>query len=281
MMRRSFPLAAPATLALIVFFVFPLFVIVEKSFRVYTFEDVFGSETLGFTLENYAQTLIPAYLDYLLDMVRISAISTTLGVMLAFPIAYFVARRPSGAVRTLLLGFLITFLFLNVLVRVYSIELTFGTPGLGSALSRLFGFASSGRGYSEFLVVMGLMHHVVPFSALLLVATIQNINPRLTEAALVLGAPRWRAHLSTTLPLSARGLLSAYIINFTLAISAFVIPMILGKGKVLFFSNLIYSRFGEAVNYPAGSAIAVELLMLTFVIVYALQALLPARLERV
>lgn len=279
-MNRGLRLIAPATVALAVFFFLPLAVVIEKGFRAYTFVDVFGSPDLPYTLQNYAQTFNLAYFYYFTDMLRIGAISTTLGVLLAFPVAYFIARRPSGWLRTLLLGFLVTFLFLSVLVRVYSIELAFGTVGLGSALSDLFGFSSTGRAYSEFLVTIGLMHHTIPFSALLLIATIQNVNPRLAEAAQALGASRWRAHLSTTLPLSARGLLSAYVINFTLAISAFVIPMVLGKGKVLFYSNLIYSRFGETANYPAGAAIATELLILTFVIVYALQSLVPTRLDR-
>jgi ABC-type spermidine/putrescine transport system permease subunit I len=82
-------------------------------------------------------------------------------------------------------------------------------------------------------------------------------------------------------PLSSRGLMSAFVINFTLAISAFVIPMILGKGKILFFSNLIYNRFGETANYPSGSAIAVELLLLSLALIYGLQLLVPQRLERV
>lgn len=280
MARRGLVLAAPAGALLVAFFVLPLAVVLEKSFRAYSLMDVFGSPVMPYTLDNYRQTLTIAYFYYFTDMIRLGVISTTLGIILAFPLAYFVARRKSGLLRTILLGLLIIFLFLSVLVRVYSLELTFGTVGLGSWLNRAFGLSSTDRAYSEFLVVVGLMHHTVPFSALLLVATIQNVNPRLAEAAQSLGASHWRAHLSTTLPLSTRGLLSAYVINFTLAISAFVIPMILGKGKVLFYSNLIYSRFGETANYPAGSAIAVELLLLTLVIVVAVQAAVPDRLER-
>jgi putative spermidine/putrescine transport system permease protein len=96
-------------------------------------------------------------------------------------------------------------LFLSALIRVYSLELSFGTVGLGRTLSGLMGVSSNSRTYAEFLVVIGLMHHSIPLAALLITATIQNINPRLVEAAQALGAPLWRGHLSITLPLSYAG----------------------------------------------------------------------------
>jgi ABC-type spermidine/putrescine transport system permease subunit I len=279
-MKRRLLLLLPGLLVLLACFVLPILNVAEKSFRRFTPADIFGSSRLPYTFQNYLITFNSVYLDYLLDMIWIGAVATVLSIALAFPVAYFVARRPSGPLRTTILAFLITFLFLSVLVRVYSLELTFGTVGLGGPLSSALGLSTTGRTYSELLVIVGLMHHGIPLSALLLIGAIQNVNPRLAEAAQALGASRWRAHLSITLPLSSRGILSAFLINYTLAVSAFVIPMVLGKGKVVFLSNLIYSRFGETANFPSGSAIAVELLILSSVIVYALQAAVSARWER-
>jgi ABC-type spermidine/putrescine transport system permease subunit I len=271
-------LLAPSIAVIAAFFLLPLANVAEKSFRQVSRTDVFG--ILPYTVQNYLETLHPAYVGYFLDMIRIGLISTVCGVVLAYPIAYFIARRRSGRVRTLLVGFFIAFLFLSVLVRVYSFEITFGTVGVGQQLSAWFGFSLTGRAYGEFLVIIGLMHHNIPLSTLILVGAIQNVNPRLAEAAQALGASRWQAHQSTTLPLSSRGILSAFLINYTIAISAFVVPMVLGKGKVLFLSNLIYRRFGESANFPGGSALAVELLLFSFVFVYALQSVVPARWER-
>ena len=120
---------------------------------------------------------------------------------------------------------------------------------------------------------MGLLHYLVPIAALTLLGTIQNINPRLCEAAQALGAPRWKAHLTITVPLSVPGLLSAFLISFTLCLSAFVVPMILGKGKILFVSNLIYARFSEIANYPSGSAISIVMLILSLGIIYGVTRL--------
>ncbi len=97
-------------------------------------------------------------------------------------------------------------------------------------------------------------------AVIVLLAPLQALNPRLVEAAQALGAPRWKAHVTITIPLSARGLLAAFMLCFTFSISAFVIPMVLGKGRVLFVSNLIYSRFGEVGNYPGGAALSIALL---------------------
>jgi ABC-type spermidine/putrescine transport system permease subunit I len=90
----------------------------------------------------------------------------------------------------------------------------------------------------------------------------------------------WKAHATITLPLSARGLLAAFMLCFTFAISAFVIPMVLGKGRVLFVSNLIYSRFGEIGNYPGGAALSVTLLALSLIVVYALDRAAGSRWRR-
>jgi ABC-type spermidine/putrescine transport system permease subunit I len=273
-------LLLPGSALLLFLLVVPLLNVAEQSFREYVPGSIGGAADKPYTLQSYLELLQPVYLRYLIDMIRIGLISTTAGVALAYPIAYFVARRPAGLLRTLSFGFLVAFLFLSVLVRVYSLELSFGPVGLGPVLSTLLGVPPNSREYAEFLVIIGLMHHNVPLSALLLVSTIQNVNPRLAEAAQALGAPRWKAHLSVTVPLSSRGLLAAFLINYTIAISAFVMPMVLGKGKVLFMSNLIYARFGEVADYPSGSAIAIQLLILAFVMIYAITRLAGTRWEK-
>jgi putative spermidine/putrescine transport system permease protein len=162
-------------------------------------------------------------------------------------------------------------------VRTYALELTFGAAGPLRPLLLAAGIAPNGRGYIEFLVGAGLLHYIIPMSTLTLLGTIQNVDPRLTDAAQALGAPAWKAHLTVTLPLCVRGLLAAFLFAFTFSISAFVIPMILGKGRVLFISNLIYNRFSEIANYPSGAAISIVLFILAMAIVYVMSALVNRR----
>jgi ABC-type spermidine/putrescine transport system permease subunit I len=129
------------------------------------------------------------------------------------------------------------------------------------------------------MVILGLLHYLIPIAALTLIGTIQNVNPRLADAAESLGAARLVAHLTITLPLSARGILSAFLIGYTLCISAFVVPMILGRGRILFVSNLIYSRFSEVANYPSGAAISVVMLVLSLVVIYVISRAATRRWE--
>jgi ABC-type spermidine/putrescine transport system permease subunit I len=116
--------------------------------------------------------------------------------------------------------------------------------------------------------------------ALTLIGTLQNVNPSLEAAAQVLGAPRWKAFLSVTVPLTSRGIVSAFLIAYTLCISAFVVPLILGKGVILLVANLIYSRFSEVANYPGGAAIAVIMLLLSLGIVYGVLRVATSRWEQ-
>jgi putative spermidine/putrescine transport system permease protein len=199
-----------------------------------------------------------------------ASIATVAALVMAYPLAYVIARTRKHLIRIALIGLLVGLLFLSAIVRVYSLELSFGTVGLGPTVAALMGVSANSRSYAEFLVIIGLIHHAIPLSALLMTGTIQNINPRLVEAGQALGAPLWRAHLSLTIPLSTPGLLSAFLVCYTINLSAFVVPMVLGRGKVHFLSNLVYDRYGELANFPSGSAIAMQLLLVTLVIAYGI-----------
>lgn len=259
---------------------YPLLRVFEDSFRQFIPGRIGSAANAPFTLANYTDLLHASYVSYFWDTFRIGFIASFLGVLLAFPIAHFVARRRSDWLRRTIIGFLITLMFLSVLVRVYAIELSFGPVGFAREISRLFGETSGSRFYIEFMIVLGLLHYAVPTSALVLIGTIQNVNPRLIEAAQALGAAHWKSHLAVTLPLSARGFLSAFLISFTLSISAFVIPMVLGRGKIMFVSNLIYNRFSELANFPSGSAVSVVMLVMSLLVIYAVSQLTGNRWER-
>jgi putative spermidine/putrescine transport system permease protein len=278
--RGAALLLVPGALVLGVLLILPLANVVAESFRLYLPGRIGSATDAPYTLINYQELMLPAYVGYFADTFRLGFIVSVVALFASFPIAYYIARQPVGSKRKIAMGFLVAMLFLSALVRVYSIELTFGPVGFFQHLSHVLGLTPNSRALLEILVIAGLCHFIIPISALMLVGTLQNLNPRLVEAAQALGAPRWKAHLAITIPLSARGILSAFLVCFTLSISAFVAPMILGKGKVLFVSNLIFSRFSELGNYPSGSAISVILLVASVSIIY-LVARLAARWDAV
>ena len=268
--RRALPLLLPAGAVFLGFFFLPLTGLLVESFRLYTPGSIGSSANAPFTLANYAELLTPAFVQFFFETLRISLLASLTGLVFAFPLAYWITRRLTPRWRAIAVGFLVTLMFLSVLVRTYALELTFGAAGPLRPLLLSLGISPNGRGYIETLVGAGLLHYIVPMATLTLLGTIQNVDPRLVDAAQALGAPGWKAHLSITLPLSMRGLLAAFLFAFTFSISAFVIPMILGKGRVLFISNLIYTRFSEIADYPSGAAISIVLFVVALTIVYAL-----------
>ena len=275
--RTAFLLLVPAITVFAVLLVLPLGGILGESFKLFVPGRVGSAADAPYTLANYLELFKPTYFSYFLTTFRLGGIAAVMALAVGYPIAYYVARTRSMRIRNVAIALLITMMFLSALVRVYSLELTFGSVGAMMPVLRFFEVSTNSRTYIQWLVVAGLLHFIIPMAALTLIGTIQNVNPRLVEAAQTLGAMRWKAHLTITVPLSVRGILSAFLICYTLCISAFVVPMVLGKGKVLFVSNLIYRRFSEVANYPSGSAISITLLVVSLAIVYVVSRVASQR----
>ncbi len=268
--RSSLPLLFPAAAVFLGFFFLPLAGLLVESFRLYTPGSIGSSADAPLTLGNYTELKTPAFAEFFFETMRISFLTSIAGLVFALPLAHWMTRRLPSRWRVIAVGFFVTLMFLSVLVRTYALELTFGAAGPLRPILLSLGISPNGRGYIEVLVGAGLLHYIVPMATLTLLGTIQNVDPRLFDAAQSLGAPGWKAHLTITLPLSMRGLLAAFLFAFTFSISAFVIPMILGKGRVLFISNLIYNRFSETANYPSGAAISIVLFVVALAIVYVI-----------
>lgn len=254
-----------------------LLVLFDESLTPYTPGRVGGTAGAGWTLQHYRELLDPAYLLYFVDTFRIGLVATALGLLAGYPVAYLIARTPSRAVRRAWIAGLVGLLFLNIIVRVYAILLSFGPLGPLKGLSGLLGMRASDGDFAEVQVILGLLHVIMPLSALTLLGVVQNVSPRLEEAAQTLGAPRIEAFLTVTLPLSMRGVTSAFVITYAFCVSNFVVPLVLGKGIVLFVSNLVYIRFSEIHNFPSGAAISIVMLVVSVALVYGLMSLARLR----
>lgn len=267
---RAWGLVAPAFLLLVVGLACPLVYLARESLHPFVDGRALSA---GWTITNYAELLRPAYAFYFFDTLRFGLVVSALALGLGTPLAWIAARTPRAALRRAILGLLIGLLFTNLVARLYAILVTYGTTGPFSGVARLFGVTAASPGFAAILVGIGLLHFVLPAAALTLIGTFQNLNPRLEEAAASLGAPRWRIALGILLPVAAPGLISAFLITFAMCISNFVVPLLLGRGVVLFTTNLMYVRITEIANYPSGAAIGIIMLVLVFAIVYGLSAL--------
>jgi putative spermidine/putrescine transport system permease protein len=267
----------PAVLIMAVAFLLPMAGLAVESFRLFTPGRVGAAADAPFTLANYADLLNLPFAGLFWETLRISMLTSLVGIVVAYPLAWHIVRRWSRRVRTLAIGLMVMLLLLSMLVRTYAIELTFGSVSILRPALRALGISPNSGWYIECLVAGGLLHYIIPVATLTLLGTVQNVDPRLVEAAQSLGAPAWRAHLTVTLPLSRAGLVGAFLIGLTFSISAFVIPMVLGKGRVLFLSNSIFNRFSELADYPSGAAIAVVMLAVSLLLVLAVSRLAQSR----
>jgi ABC-type spermidine/putrescine transport system permease subunit I len=275
-------LLAPGLLILAGLVVAPITLMAIESFRPFVGGRV-GS-TAGWTLKNYTELTEPAYAYYFWDTFRIGFIVSAVALLLGTPLAWQAARTKRSALRVFIFGLLISLLFLSLIAKLYAIQMTWGPTGPFAFLGILIGVPARSPGYAEVQVFIGLLHFVLPLATLMMIGTFQNVSPRLEEAATSLGAPRWRVALTVTLPLAAPGLLAAFMIVFAMCISNFVVPLILGRGVVLFTTNLMYTRFSDVADYPSGAAIGVIMLVLASMIVYAttriVRWLVPAEVHR-
>ena len=267
----AFSLVTPALLLYLFLLVGPLCLLLHQSLF------SAGPDGSKFTLEFYRALFSESFIRSLFDTFRISVIATCIATSLGFLMAYHLIRHSGRRMRNVWLNIIVSILFLSLLIRVYALLLTFSGGGFIGFAAALIGVSSTSRGLTEALVVMGLLNFTIPLVILSLLGPIENINPKLMDAAQTLGAPYWKAFLTIDTALAAPSLLSIAIVTFSLCMSAFLIPMILGRGFVQFVSNLIYVRFEEVFDPSAGAAMAVVMLLITLAIIYGVQRALRVR----
>ncbi|RWK46663.1 MAG: ABC transporter permease subunit [Mesorhizobium sp.] len=261
-------LLLPVIIVFSVLFALPLFTILIESFHEYEPGRIGSVEGAPLTIENYMELTHPVYFDYFLQTYAIAFYSTIISIISSFPIAYYIARNCSPGTKKAAISAMVGLLFLSHLVRIYATLLTFGSAGILAPVMSYVGVNTNSSWYIDVTIVAGLLQYTIPISVLVLIGTIQSLNPRLNEAAQSLGASVFTSHLTITLPLCIRGIVGAFLVSMTLGVSAFAIPWILGKGRVLFISNLIYSRFSEVGNLPSGSAVSITMIILAMIMVF-------------
>ncbi|MET4751149.1 ABC transporter permease [Bradyrhizobium sp. RT11b] len=261
----------PPLLVYMLLVVLPLVLVVDESFKEYAAGTAGGSRAGGgYTFQNYRSFLDPAYLGYVKDTFFLSLIACALAIFCAYPIAYWLAHTNWARARKLVLIALMLALYVSVLVKVYGIALALGSVGWRPLIASVLGLGQGNRTITALVVVIGLLNFLIPIAILMLVAPFQNIDPSLLMASQSLGATRVATHISVVLPLAAVGMVQTFVLIYCLAISAFVIPWILGRGQIIFLSNLIYARFSEISNFPSGSALSVLLLAASLATVFLL-----------
>jgi spermidine/putrescine transport system permease protein len=284
-------LALPGTFWLTVFFLIPLGLIWLMSFGEKT--SLIDIEITG-TLDNYLRTTDWVYLQILWKSLWISALSTALCLVIAYPVAFAICFSPPRWKPLLLLAVVLPF-WINLLIRTYALVAVFRTNGfLNYGLEYLWWAAHAGLSlvglgglmgeryqplqllYNDGAVIAGLVYVYMPFMVLPLYATIERLDRSYLEASLDLGASQARTFFSVTVPLTMPGIVTGIILVFIPTLGAFLTPDLLGGANAVMIGNVIERQFKAANDWPFGAALSFLLMYATFGVL-AMRSLLAGR----
>jgi putrescine transport system permease protein len=275
-MRRWLLISVPY-LWLLVFFLIPFFIVFKISLSdiataIPPYTPTFDITDIGGFLsqldfENYvfiAQDSL--YVNAYFSALKIAGISTFLTLLVAYPIAYGMARAPREWQPTLVMLVILPF-WTSFLIRVYAWIGILKKEGLLNLFLMNLGVISEPLTImnTTTAVYIGIIYSYLPFMILPLYASLEKINPALIEAAADLGSPPWKSFWQVTFPLSLPGVLAGCFLVFIPATGEFVIPDLLGGSETLMIGKTLWSEFFSNRDWPVSSAVAVVLLLVLVV----------------
>jgi len=274
--RRGWGLAVLAVLWLMVFLLLPSLLLVGLAFAK---RGTYGTVDWSFTFENIKRLIgwgiFGWSADNLLILVRsvwIALVTTVLSLLLAYPLAFYIAtRRPR--MRYLMLAVVMVPFCTNMVVRTSAWMLLL-SPQL--PLARVAAWMGLiGRDMPLYpgavAVYIGMVSSFLPFAILPLYTNVERMDWSIVEAAEDLYASRWRVFRHAILPQTKAGLSAAIILTFIPAMGAFVVPRLLGGSNYMLVGDLIEQKFRDARDYPFGAAISLALMLLTLICLFALR----------
>ena len=205
------------------------------------------------TLKNF-QTIVevPVYRTIALRTITMAATVTIACALLAFPIAYYMARIASKRTRRLLLVAILIPLWASYLVKVYSWRIILGQEGVLNWLLAPFGL--TGPGYSITGTWLVFTYLWLPYMILPLYAGLERIPGSLLEASSDLGARSGRTFVRVVLPLVFPALVAGSIFTFSLTLGDYITPEVVSSTQ--FIGNVVFANVGIANNLPLASAFA-------------------------
>lgn len=252
---KAFLLALPTLLALLILFVLPM---------LYIFISTIGTDGLTY----YKKFLTDSfYVNILWTTVRVSLKTTFFSLLLGYPAAFYLARAKSKLKNLLMIMTVFPFL-VSAVVRSYGWMVILGKNGLLNQLLLGIGLINKPLTilYTETAVVIGLVHLLTPYMILNVASVIQGIDRNVEYAAYSLGANPILTFFKVVFPLSAPGVISGCILVFTLSMTGYVTPKLLGGAKFRVMSTMVFQEINVNFNWGFASAISYILLFVILVI---------------
>jgi spermidine/putrescine transport system permease protein len=247
-------LLAGAGLWYLLLLVAPLAIVVLFSFGERTTS---GGYKGGFTLDNFANAW--AFPDPFRTSLAMAAGGTILCLLVGLPLAYYIATR-AGRKKSLLIILLVIPFWTSFLIRTYSWLIILGPTGAAGFIGDLIGDPSFRILGTPVAVLLGVVYGYLPLMVFPIYVTRERMDRSLVEASKDLGAGRLATFRQITLPIILPGLITGSILVFIPMMGEYVIPQILGYGRVYLIGNALVNEFLTARDWPGGAAKAVVLI---------------------
>lgn len=250
--------AVPYVLWIIIFTILPLSLIVY-----FAFTTVEQGHT-AFSLTYFEKFLQPIYINVLWRSIRIAGISTLLCLLLGYPLALLLNRSKVNKTSFMIFLFILP-MWMNFLLRTYAWLTLLEKNGFLNTLLNFFHLPPQNILYTEQAIILGMIYNFLPFMVLPLYTVLGKIDSSIIEAAEDLGANRFEVFYKVIFPLSLPGVISGVSMVFMPAVTTFVIPRLLGGGKINLIGNIIEQQFLQSGNWNFGAALSLVLMMVLLI----------------
>ncbi len=256
--RALIILLLPATLFYTVFFIIPFFISFGVSLGIFLPSDVQISRGELFTLRYYEQVFDQIFLRVFLRSIALASATTALCLLIAYPMAYYIAVKASRY-RNFLLLLVIMPLWVTFLLRAYALLTLLGPEGFVNGVLLSLGIIQQPLFliYNETSVLLGMVYSYLPLAVLPLYSTLVRLDKTVIEASRILGAGPLKTFFKVTLPISRPGIFAAVLLTFIPAAGEFIVPSLLGGPNEVYVGTLIYNAFLAARNWNWGAAMSI------------------------
>ena len=242
--RKVLFLALPCAITLLAAFIIPM---------VYTFIKALMTDNLTYYTKFFSD---PFYLKIFRNTLILSFKTTVFTLILGYPAAYFIARTKSKIKGVLIIATIFPFL-VSAVIRAYGWMVILGSSGLLNQVLMSFGWIKEPINimYTETSVMIGMAQLLLPYMILAITSVIQSIDQNIENAAKSLGANPVETFVKVTFPLSSPGVISGCILVFTMSMTSYITPQLLGGAQYLTVTTLIYNQIKTAYNLEFANAI--------------------------
>ena len=230
--------------------------------------DSYGGFVRTFTLENYMSIFDSVYIGIFLKSFLIAIITTFICMLIAYPFAIAVSHKNKKLQSIFMTLVMVPFLT-NSLIRMYGWIVLLRKNGVINQLLLSMNLIKNPLNlmYNNLGIIIGMVYTLLPFMILPLYSAVSTIDQRLLEASSDLGANKWKTFQKVILPITFPALFNGGLMVFTPALGYFFIVDLIGGGKIMILGNLIKNQFLTARNWPFGAAIAILLIIVTYILI--------------